>query len=541
MREKAGSPMTATIPVSSGDELADKGLKPGALGLLSSVVIGLSSTAPAYSLAATLGFVVIAVGAQAPAIMILAFVPMLFIAISYQELNRVMPDCGTTFTWAAKAFGPRTGWMGGWGIIAADVIVMANLAQIAGQYGFLLFGADDLATSKFWVTLVGCLWIAALTYVCYRGIEISAKFQYAMFAIELVVLVVYSVVAIAKVYAGDPPVGSIHPELSWFNPFAIDSLSGFTEGILLAIFIYWGWDTAVAINEETADKDKTPGRAAIISTVILLATYAIVTTASQAYAGVGTTGIGLANEANAEDVLSGLGNAVLGSDFGKILILMTLTSAAASTQTTILPTARTTLSMAAYKAMPKMFGQIHPRFFTPTWSTIMMGVVSIVYYVGLTAISDNVLGDSVLSVGLMIAFYYGLTGFACIWFFRRTMFSTGRNLVMQGLLPLLGGLMLLGAFLKSAIDMWDPDYGNTSLFGVGGVFLMGIGALVFGVVLMLVWNLFSPAYFRGEVLNEDTQIRVLDEGVPVGLSLPDSASQERLVLPPEDDDQAPGR
>src|SRR6195952_5272463 len=103
----------------------DKGLKKGALGLVSSIVIGVASTAPAYSLAATLGFVVAGVGLQSPVIMVLAFVPMLFIAIAYSELNKAVPDCGTTFTWATKAFGTRTGWMGGWGIIAADVIVMA--------------------------------------------------------------------------------------------------------------------------------------------------------------------------------------------------------------------------------------------------------------------------------------------------------------------------------------------------------------------------------------------------------------------------------
>ena len=89
-----------------------------------------------------LGFVVLAVGLQSPVVMLLAFVPMMFVAIGYQQLNKVMPDCGTTFTWGAKAFDPVTGWMGGWGIIAADVIVMANLAAIAGSYLFLLFGAQ---------------------------------------------------------------------------------------------------------------------------------------------------------------------------------------------------------------------------------------------------------------------------------------------------------------------------------------------------------------------------------------------------------------
>ena len=56
-------------------------------------------------------------------------------------MNNADPDCGTTFTWGTRAFGPKTGWMGGWAIVAADVLVMASLAQVAGQYVFLLFNA----------------------------------------------------------------------------------------------------------------------------------------------------------------------------------------------------------------------------------------------------------------------------------------------------------------------------------------------------------------------------------------------------------------
>src|SRR6476620_3950234 len=290
----------------------DKGLKRGTVGVLSSIVIGTASTAPAYSLAATLGFVVIAVGVKAPAIMLLAFVPMYFIAVAYSELNKREPDCGTTFTWAARAFGPRTGWMGGWGLIAADVIVMANLAQIAGSYGFRLFGLDSLAESTFWTTVAGVAWIVVMTWVCYVGLEVSARLQYVLLSVEVVVLVAFAVYALVKVYAGDAPDGSLHPSLSWLWPSGLD-WSSFTEALLLAIFIYWGWDTAVAINEESDDPARTPGRAAIISTVLLLATYAIVSIATVAFAGVGTSGIGLGNEANAEDVFNAIGPAVFGN------------------------------------------------------------------------------------------------------------------------------------------------------------------------------------------------------------------------------------
>jgi amino acid transporter len=192
-----------------------------------------------------------------------------------------------------------------------------------------------------------------------------------------------------------------------------------------------------------------------------------------------------------------------------------------STQTTILPTARGTLAMAAYKALPSRFASVHPRFLTPSFSTFVMGVVAIIYYVGMTLISDNILQDSILSLGLAIAFYYGLTGFACVWFFRRDLFRSPRDFVFKGLLPLLGALMLAFAFIQSAIDMLDPEYGYTELLGIGGTFVMGVGSLLFGVVLMVVWALFSGSkpFFRGESLNRDTEVLVPEEPESYGRSI----------------------
>src|SRR6201992_963140 len=218
-------------PVAGGGE--SKGLKTGALGLVSSVVIGVASTAPAYSLAATLGFIVMFVGVQSPIVVILAFIPMLFIAIGYQELNKADPDCGTTFTWATRAFGPKTGWLGGLGILAADILVMASLAQVAGQYLFLLFNADGIggnATSG-WVLLVGLAWIAAMTYICYRGIEVSAMFQRVLLSVEIVMLMVFSVTALVRVGTGNHPAGSIVPAWSWFNPVQ-GGFTGFVRVII---------------------------------------------------------------------------------------------------------------------------------------------------------------------------------------------------------------------------------------------------------------------------------------------------------------------
>ncbi|HEY6796866.1 MAG TPA: APC family permease [Kineosporiaceae bacterium] len=526
-------------------EASDKGLKSGALGLLSSIVVGMASTAPAYSLAASLGFVVATangdgiVGVKAPSIMMLAFVPMLLIAIAYSELNKAEPDCGTTFTWASRAFGPWVGWLGGWGIIAADVIVMANLSQIAGSYSFRLVGADSLADSDLWSTVAGVIWIVLMTYICYRGIEVSARIQYALLGIEVIVLVVFSIVALAKVYGGTSPEGSRTPSLGWLVPTEL-SPSALVTATLVAVFIYWGWDTAVSVNEETSDPAKTPGRAAIVSTLLLLATYAVVSVATVAFAGVGTKGIGLGNPDNSDDVFKALGSTVFGSSaFGRsmelLLIISVLTSASASTQTTILPTARTALSMGAYRALPARFARIHPRYLTPGDATIWMGIVSILFYVGMTVVSQNVLKDSISAVGLMIAFYYGMTGFACVWFYRRSIRRGGRDLWMKGVLPFLGGLLLLSAFVVASIQYAAPSYGQTTIFGIGGVFVVGIGALLLGAVLMVVYRAAAPAFFRGSTLPrrgahdlvlggvaaEDETIRLPDSGLPDIVIAPD--------------------
>lgn len=508
-------------------EANSKGLRSSAIGLVSSIVIATASVAPAYSLAATLGFVVAAVGLQSPIIMLLAFVPMLLIAFGYQGLNEVDPDCGTTFTWAARVFGPKTGWLGGWAIIVADIIVMANLAQIAGQYSFQFVGANGLAASTGWTELAGVVWIVLMTIICYIGIEVSVNLQRVLLTVELIMLALLSVVALVKVYGSHAPAGSIHVSLSWFDPFAVSSFSALTQGLLLAVFIYWGWDTAVSVNEETTDKTKTPGRAAVLSTVLLLVTYGIVSVSAQAFAGVGTTGSGLGNADNSGDVLSVLGAGVFGTAglgwfLSKLLVLMVLTSASASTQTTIMPTARTSLSMADHKAIPEAFGRVHRKFLTPTWSTIGMGLASIAFYVFFTQFSTNLLNDSIDSLGLAIAFYYGLTGLACFWYYlplvRRGGAAT-RTVWLKCILPLIGALILFVFFFYACHVYWSPDYGYTTWhmpfaphWYIGGTVLTGLGSIIIGIPLMYIYRTRRPAFFKGEVIAKSNAVKDLESG-----------------------------
>jgi amino acid transporter len=350
--------------------------------------------------------------------------------------------------------------------------------------------------------------------------------QRVLLSVEIVMLAVLSIVALIKVYGSNPPKGSVHIGAGWFNPFGIPSPTAFVGGLILMLFIYWGWDTAVAVNEETRDRDKTPGRAAIMSTIILLVTYVLVIVSVEAFAGTGTGGNGLANSNNSGDVLSPLGGEIFGvHGFGlfltKLLVLMVLSSAAASTQTTILPTARTTLSMAAYRAIPRSFGRMHPRYLTPTVSTIAMGGISIVLYVLFNYLSHgNVIPDAVTAIGLYIAFYYGLTGFACAWYYRRTLTSSVRNLFMRGILPLAGGLMMYFAGGWSLWSDWDVNTGNSFTvwtmpfyphWAIGGTFVIFFLSSLAGLLFAIYSRFIDRSFFRKETLTRSTPTLVPDK------------------------------
>jgi amino acid transporter len=150
-----------------------------------------------------------------------------------------------------------------------------------------------------------------------------------LLVVEIVTLLLFAVAALLAVYRA-PVAGSLKPQLSWLNPLAI-SPGALATGFFAAVFLYWGWDSTVSVNEESNDARRAPRLGALVATLVLLVIYVLASVAAQAYAGPGFL------VQNFSFVLSALGSRVLGSPLDKLLILSVLTSAAASTQTTILP------------------------------------------------------------------------------------------------------------------------------------------------------------------------------------------------------------
>ena len=233
--------------------------------------------------------------------------------------------------------------------------------------------------------MLGVVFIAVMTYVSYRGIVISERIQIVLVSFQFVGADRdVSVIALSKVFGGTRRRAGRQPELVLVLPVRAGHRRDRGQAVILCIFIYWGWDSCLAVTEETKDADKTPGRAALISTVILLVTYVLVAVAIQSFAGFGDTGIGLGNEENSDDVLTIVGEPVLGVVMTTVLLLTVAVSAASSTQTTILPTARGALAMAVYGAIPERFANVHPRYKTPGFATMVMGSTSVGFYLVLS-------------------------------------------------------------------------------------------------------------------------------------------------------------
>ena len=343
------------VATTTARRTGEPGLKKGAINYASSVVIGVASTAPGYSLAAVARAGRGGRGRWGPG--------------ARGDDRLVHPDpvrgagptatsTAPTRTAARRSAGRRrrsaraAGWIGGWAIIVADIIVMANLAQIAGLYTFLLFDRPT-TPSTFAVTVVGVVWIAVMTWICVIGIELNAKTQRWLLTAEIVTLAIFAVVALVRVWTGDAA-RLDRPDAVVVLPFAIGSCerAGRRRADRHLHLLGLGQPRDGQRGDRGrrhgpgqggGQRDADPARH-LRDRLDRRASPSAASTVSP------TTNRATCSACSANDVF--------GSDLlGKIVIIAVLTSAAASTQTTILPTARTSLSMARARAHP---GDVRP-------------------------------------------------------------------------------------------------------------------------------------------------------------------------------------
>ena len=207
---------------------------------------------------------------------------------------------------------------------------------------------------------LGIAFIAVLTWIVYIGIEVSARTQVILLAIELLALGAFAVVALARVASGAFPDG-VMPTLEWLNPFLHHRRRGQLRlerpdrrrhgRDLHLLGLGHGGDRQRGVDRLQRDPWSSRGRSRPSSSWHVR---------DRAIAAQAVHGAAFLADQGEEDVLGRPGHDRARVTVDKLLILAVLTSAAASTQTTILPTARTALSMGAKRALPAYWAKTHP-------------------------------------------------------------------------------------------------------------------------------------------------------------------------------------
>lgn len=479
-----------------------KGLAGNSVGLFGAIVIGVSCVAPAYTLTAALGPIVSVVGVHTPAILLIGFLPMLLVAMGYRELNRAVPDNGTSFAWATLAFGPYVGWLAGWGLVASTVLVLSNSAGIAVDFFYLMLAQAfsspwiaSLSADKY-INVATCLaFMGGAAFISYRGMHTTKVVQYLLVGLQIIVMTGFGITALTKAQAGlafdFTPI-----QMDWFNPLTVTSTGAIAAGLSLSIFIFWGWDVTLTMNEETEDAARNPGLAAALTVGVTMLLYVLASVASITFAGIGTAGIGMGNADVQRNVFLALAPAVFGPASIAMAVAV-LCSSAASLQSTMVSPSRTLLAMSHYGAMPKQFAQISARYRTPHVGIFASSIVSSVFYAVMRFISEHVLWDTITALGIMICFYYSITALSVVWYFRTSWFSSLSAFLNRLLMPLVGGIVLGALFFRTLSDSLDPDFGSGShVGGIGLVFVIGMAIFGLGLLVMLAVLLKNPSFFR---------------------------------------------
>jgi len=451
-------------------------LEPNAIGVAQDTIIGLASSAPAATIAATLAALAATAAYGGGPVIILCGIPMLILANCYRRLNLWNANCGASFEWVGRAINPYLGFLVGWMMLAGCLVGTISVVVVLSPAVLAVFGASAGST---WpnILLSTVVTIIMLT-IAVVGIKLTARTQVAIAVVEYVILIGFAILAFVWLLGHHP--GTYPITKGWLSLSGINGKGDLAAGLLIAVFMYTGWDATVYVNEEVKHRRVNPGRAAVFAVALLVIMYTLPQVAFQGVVSPAKL------QANASSGLVYIAQVLAGSGWAKVMAFALFLSVIASTLTGIVIISRIAYGMASHRVLPPILGQVSPRFATPAIGTIIIGVVLIAatWAYLLSSSIANVFSTVVSVTGLLFATFYTLTALAAIAYYRRRIFTNAWDAIMVGVLPLASAVFLSWVVVKSVISA--PGEQRWSLVGI-------IGA---GVVLMLVarFVLHSPFF-----------------------------------------------
>lgn len=446
-------------------------LKPNAIGLFQSTVIAVASSAPGQATAISLAGIIIASAYAGGMAIIITTLPMLAIAYAYHRLNLWEQNCGASYVWVGRSINPYIGFMVGWIMLAGWILATVSDILPLGPAVLSVFGADP---NSQWGTVISAtiLGVAVMT-ISVIGIQLTARFQMAIAAIEYVILLVFCGVGIWAVFIRHWP-GTVRPTADWFSLSGVGGKGSLVAGMLIAVYLFTGWDVAIYLNEETERKERNPGMAAILSVIVLGIFYTLLVVSLQGGAGKG------AIDAHADSAMTFIAHRLVGSPWDKFMALAITLSVIGTTQAFLVGTARIAYSMGTDRLLPRPFGTVHRAFRTPAFGTIVFGLITLVMtwlYVFSSTVADS-FDTVVTSVGVLFALFYAFTGVATTWYYRALLSRSVKDAIVIGVLPLAGAAALLYIGVKSLTEFSGP-----ALYSMIGIAVLGLVAMMVAAVV----------------------------------------------------------
>jgi amino acid transporter len=439
------------------------------IGIGDAIILGLSSSGPAQTLAVSLASLVAATAYGGAVALLICFLPMLGIAVAYQRLNRWDPSAGATYTWVARVFHPYLGFLAGWMILLYYTLGTSSLTIPAGTYTLELIDAQ-LIDQPVAVALAGGAWNIVVTLLALKGLRVAARFEWAIVIFQYVVLLLLAGAGLLALFQGRAAVAF---SWDWFTLAGMGGMRGLMGGILVACFMYSGWDAAVYVNEESADQRKGPGQAAIASVLILAVFYVLCV--------LGLQGVLSAQELerHAGDALAVIGARLLPGPWGTITSIVVLTGTLATLQAAVISAARIGSAMARDRVMPAVLRRVDPASGNPWAATLVMSALNLIL-LGLALATGSIghaLANVASSLGLISLLFYGLTAAAAVWHNRGRVLASPADFLLCGLLPGGGALFMAWVAVESVHS--EATTPATLAYGLGSVALgLAVAVLV---------------------------------------------------------------
>ncbi|WP_369015936.1 APC family permease [Actinocrinis puniceicyclus] len=401
------------------------------LGMVDIAASTMANIGPAMSFYFGFGFLAATAGIASPLTIALAGVAVALLGHMLAEFSRALPSAGGFITFVGRTFGATAGVTTALLTGLGYIIAMASVIAITG--GFLSMTLErylGVAVPWIWPTLV---LTAAAVAMMVRGVAVSTKAAGLFFGVEILVMVVISVVAIARHGA----------ELSTapFRPSHItNGFSGLAEGFPLAVFLFIGWENSAALAEEADNPRRNVGRAVFLSVATMSVSYMLFSYAT-------VTGFGYdASRLGASDIpFLTLARGTVGA-LAFFAYFAGLTSTVGSLIAGVNSQARLIFNAGREGLLPSFIGHVHPVRRTPVYaiytfvavSLLLIGGWGLAHVIGGGAMDPVAFFAEASTMGTLLILLVYLTSSVALPFYYRRHRPQEFRMVRHLMLPALG-------------------------------------------------------------------------------------------------------